>query len=510
MRTRLQPMARVFEKLPRMVRDVARATGREVACHIDGNATEVDKALVEAIRDPLMHIVRNAIDHGIEPEAQRLAAGKPAAGNIYVRAAHKGSMVTIEVEDDGRGMDPKRLRAHAVARQVLSQSEADRLADREVLELVFRPGFSTAERVTEISGRGVGMDVVRSHVEQAGGQAEIESHVGRGSIIRLKMPLTLAIIPALLVQAGQQRFAIPQVNLQELVYMPTDRSLIERVRGAEIYRLRGDLLPILRLNSLLGLGGSEASAARPGDATLIVLSAGTRRFGLVVDAIDNTEEIVVKPLRGQLKRLNCFCGATVLGDGNIALILDVAGVAQRAGLSLSQKREAEAPPPPPATPPQAKLMVFRSPGCAPCAVPLNTVARLEQVPARDIEQVGDGEWLQYRGILLPILRPERVLAAARAEHEVAARPAGPAAGAAGDDGPLQLLVVFNFGQPLAMAVDAVLDIAEVTPLPQAMNSDTPFARGKVVVFGHTTLLLDVVAVARALAPTLLTTGREAM
>ena len=315
MKTRMQPIARVFERIPRMARDVGLATGKRVTCQIDGNATEIDKAVVEAIRDPVMHVVRNAIDHGIELPAVREQSGKSGTGTLSVRASHEGGMVLIEITDDGKGMDPKKLREHAVRRGVISSAEADRLTDREALELVYRPGFSTAEKVTDISGRGVGMDVARTQVERAGGQIELDSVLGRGTTVRLKMPLTLAIIPALLVRACGQRFAISQANLLELVFLNEDqaRTSIEHVRGAPIYRLRGEVLPLVRLRDVLASRAAPPSAAE--GVSIVVVAVGSCRYGLVVDEIYDTEEIVIKPLHGPLKRLSCYSGATVLGNG---------------------------------------------------------------------------------------------------------------------------------------------------------------------------------------------------
>lgn len=494
MKTRMQPVARVFEKIPRMVRDLARMTGKQVITQIDGTATEIDKALVEAIRDPVMHIVRNAVDHGIESPEERIANGKPPQGTLFVRASHEGGMVTIEVEDDGRGMDPKALRAHAVKKQIITAQEADHLTDREALDLVFRPGFSTAAKVTDISGRGVGMDVVRSHVERAGGQAEIDSTPRKGTTIRLKMPLTLAIIPALLVRTGNQRFAIPQVNLLELVYLNEEQSktAIEHVRGAAIYRLRGEILPIVRLGSVLGL---ESKPSGPGShgTYIVVLAVGARRYGLVVDSIHDTEEIVIKPLHAQLKRLSCYSGATVLGDGGVALILDVVGVATRAGIDMSTQRRAGASIPPSSLGERQQMVVFRAGDNRQCAVPLSMVARLEQISTKSIERVADSEVIQYRDAIMPIIRPEAVLPLGKKASEAAE----------------QSVIVFDFGQMVGMAVNEVLDVVEVELDATALSQDTKFALGKLVIFDKTTLIIDVYQLVRSLVPTFVKEKRKA-
>ncbi len=493
MKTRMQPVARVFEKLPRMVRDLSLSTGKPVDCQIEGNATELDRALIEAIRDPLMHIVRNAVDHGIEDAAARGAAGKPAIGRLIVRAAHEAGMVCIDVEDDGRGMDPAKMRAHAIKRGVLSAGEAAALSDRDALELIFRAGFSTAEKVTSISGRGVGMDVVRDHVQRAGGQVELFSQIGQGSIIRLKMPLTLAIIPALLVRSGGQRFCIPQSNLLELVYLDEQQASkqLQHVRDAEIYRLRGDILPIVRLGHVMG----HARAAIELGTNIVVVAVGKQRYGLIVDEILDTEEIVVKPLHPKLKLLACYAGATVLGDGGVALILEVAGVGAMAGIRVGARRHTDADAAVVARR-TLSLLVVNAGDDAQCAVPLSLVSRLEQIPARALELLGGREVVQYRGQIMPILRPERAVPLGTAAG--ATRAQGPG-GDEDDERELQI-VVFDFGQPVGVHVNAIVDIVETAIESTTAAIGTPCCLGNTVLFGRTTLLLDVHELVRRLAP----------
>jgi len=486
MKTRMQPVARTFEKIPRMVRDLCNSTGKRVVSRIEGTTTEIDKALVEAIRDPLMHIVRNAIDHGIEDPTTRGAMGKSTSGTVVVRASHEGGMVLIEVEDDGRGMDPVALRAHAVKKGLMTTAEAAQIGDREALELIFRPGFSTAAKVTDISGRGVGMDVVRTHVERAGGQVEIESTVGRGSCIRLKMPLTLAIIPALLVEVAGHRFAVPQVSLLELVYLDETSAAgaLENVRGAEVHRLRGEMLPIVRLDEVLRLARpADAARAAPQTLSIVVVAIGTRRYGILVDAIHDTEEIVIKPLHGQLKRLPSYAGATVLGDGGVALILDVAGVAALSGIDPGAQRAAAAADAAAEVGAHQRMLLFRV-GNTQCAVPLAMVARLEQVPRANLERVAGTELVQYRGGLMPIVRPESLL------------PLGEASAHGGD----QAIVVFDFGQMIGMAVDAILDVVEAPAEDDEPEEAGAFTLGRTVVHGRATLLVDVYRIVRELAP----------
>jgi two-component system chemotaxis sensor kinase CheA len=425
MKTRMQPMSRVVERIPQMVRDLSLSTGKHVVTNVEGSATELDRALGDAIRDPLMHMIRNAVDHGIEAPADREACGKPRTGTLSVRAAHEGGMVTIEVSDDGRGIDPRRMRESAVRKGLLTPAEAERLSDREAVELVFRPGFSTASAVTDFSGRGVGMDVVRTQVERAGGQVEIDSRVGRGTTVRLKVPLTLAIIPALLVRAAGQRFAVPQANLLELVHVPAERvaTAVAHVRGAPIHRLRGTVLPLVGLGQMLRIDGRPVGAGGAG-VHIVVVAVGTEKYGLVVDAIEDTEEIVIKPLSGPLKRLSTYAGATVLGDGSVALIVDVAGIAGRAGIACSGRagiacsgrawvacsgRTAAVAAPAAAvarTDGSERHVVVEIGRGVRAAVPLAIVARLEHVSVEQIERIGTSEVIQYRGAIVPVVRPE--------------------------------------------------------------------------------------------------------
>lgn len=330
MKTRMQPVGSVWGKFPRLVRDLAVACGKQVRIDMEGQETELDRTIIEAVRDPLTHMVRNAVDHGIEPPAERAAWGKPAEGRLFLHALHEGGKVVIELTDDGGGIDPRRVRDKALLSGLVTPEQAARLGDRELLDLIFLPGFSTTDRVTQFSGRGVGMDVVRTNIEKIGGTVDVDSTLGRGTTIRMKIPLTLAIIPALVVSTGGDRYAIPQVSLLELVRLEGEqvRKGVEQFHGIPVYRLRGNLLPLVYLDRELGV-----EPIRAGDEiNIVVLQADDRPFGLVVDAIRDTEEIVVKPLQKALKGIGVFSGATIMGDGNVALILDVLGLAQRAGV----------------------------------------------------------------------------------------------------------------------------------------------------------------------------------
>ena len=342
MQARMQPVGNLFGKFPRMVRDLAQTCGREVRIEFSGQETGLDKSLLEAIKDPLTHAVRNAVDHGIEPPAVRVLAGKPSEGCLRLRAFHQSGSVVIELADDGAGIAIERVLAKAVERGLVTPEQAADMTEREALQLVFLPGFSTAAAVTTVSGRGVGMDVVRANVEKVGGSVELESKVGVGTTLRLRVPLTLAIVPALVVRSGGQSFALPQSALVELVYVPKrdEERAVERMGAAELYRLRERLLPIVWLDRLLGLE-MRSGEDRHG-FYMAVLEAEGCRYGLVVDDLLAPEEIVVKPLSAVLKEIGLFSGATVLGSGMLALILDVAATAARAGVKPVEEESKEA------------------------------------------------------------------------------------------------------------------------------------------------------------------------
>ena len=344
MKTRMQPIGNIWARFPRIVHDLAQELGKKVQLVMDGKETELDRTIIEAIKDPLTHIVRNSVDHGIERPEDRLAAGKPEQGVIILRAFHEGGQVNIEIMDDGKGIDIVKVKEKAIQRGLVTADQAGRMSNHEAFALIFLPGFSTAEKVTNVSGRGVGMDVVKTNIEKIGGSVDVVSDHHQGTSLRIKIPLTLAIIPALVVTSGQERFAIPQVSLLELVRLEGEqtRKGIEVLYGAPVYRLRGQLLPLAYLNRELKLetsgGESETTAQEDAIINIVVLHADGRQFGLVVDEINDTEEIVVKPLGKQLKGLTCFAGATIMGDGKVALILDVLGLAQRANV-VSEVRD---------------------------------------------------------------------------------------------------------------------------------------------------------------------------
>jgi two-component system, chemotaxis family, sensor kinase CheA len=477
MKTRMQPIENVWNRFPRVVRDLSQLCGKQVRLEMEGGSTELDKTIIEAIGDPLTHLVRNSIDHGIELPEKRAAAGKPALGTLRLRAYHEGGRVNIEISDDGNGIDAERIKTRAVERGLITPDRARTLAEHEVYALLFLPGFSTAETVTNISGRGVGLDVVKSNIERLGGNVDIDSQVGRGSTFRIRIPLTLAIIPALMIGAAGERFAIPQVNLVELVRIDVEqaRTLIERIHGVPVYRLRGNLLPLVELSRVLELSSSD----EPRDLNMIVLQADDRQFGLLVDHIFDTEEIVVKPLGRELKGLDTYAGATIMGDGRVALILDVAGLAERAGVASSERRialEDEARQRAQQPVDSEQLLLFRSGQTVRMAIPLAAVARLEEFARGRIEHVGGEEVVQYRGQILPLVHLSEVFGLPRGESEM-----------------LQVLVHANGTRQVGFVVDAIEDVIE-QQIVSSRRGGRAGTLGSAVIQGRVTEILDAEAV----------------
>ncbi len=608
MKTRMQPIGNIWSKFPRTVRDVALGCGKQVGIEMEGKETELDKTIIEAIKDPLTHLVRNAVDHGIEVPEVRRAAGKPAEGRLLLRAFHEGGQVNIEITDDGAGLDYEKIRDKAVEKALVSADQAARMTEREIANLIWLPGFSTAEKVTNVSGRGVGMDVVKTNIEKIGGTVDVQSRPGLGSTVRMKIPLTLAIIPALIVTAAGDRYAIPQVSLLELVRLEGEQSrkAIEQVNGAPVYRLRGKLLPLVYLNVELKVDGQQEGAgtnrkARAGDPdfsavrdqhrqwidrlqhvlngngsltaqeagshetcalgkwiyatgvkehgaiddmhvlekvhkdfhhavrnvlllrsqgegslahqelntvertsrrimelttsveqkileseniNIVVLQADDRQFGLVVDEINDTEEIVVKPVGKQLKSVNTYAGATIMGDGRVALILDVLGLAQRANV-VSEVRDRAM------TEKEAKqalgaaggsqrnaVLLFEYGENRRMAVDLSLVARLEEFPGDSVERAGGHEVVQYRGQIMPLVRVSEVLES----HRVKGAEAGQES--------LHVVVYADQGRSVGLVVDRILDIVEESFLVERQTG-RPGVLGSAVIQKRVTDLLDV-------------------
>ncbi len=544
MLTRMQSIGNVFNKFPRVVRDLAQSLGKQIELTLEGKDVELDKTIIEAIGDPLTHLVRNSVDHGIEPPSVRQQNGKSPTGQIYLKAYHEAGQVNIEIADDGKGLDGDKLAAKAIQKGLISEDQAKLMSAREKTNLIFLPGFSTAEKITDVSGRGVGMDVVKTNLDQLGGIIDIDSEPGKGTTIRIKLPLTLAIIPCQIVLTGGERYAIPQVNLEELLRIPADQvqHRIERVGDADVVRLRGNLLPLIRLSDVIGVepqyidlktGKShpdrrksladrrskksplfgeqgEASADTAEAAAeehaprqtrerrfhassalnVVVVSTGAMKYGLVVDELNDSEEIVVKPLGRDLKKCKGYAGATIMGDGRVALILDVSNIAQMAGLTsiegsaraaeiaraeLEAVREGQD---------KQALLIFRSAEDEQFAAPLNLVERIEKIKRTDVENLGGKRVIKYRGGSLPLFSIDEVAMV------------NPLA-----DSENMLVVVFNVAKRevglLAMgpvdAQEVKLDIDGVT-----LRQDG--IMGSAIINDTTTMLVDIYEIVKALNP----------
>jgi two-component system, chemotaxis family, sensor kinase CheA len=483
MKTRMQPIANLCHALPRLVRDVSLACGKEARLELEGVSTELDRTILEAIRDPITHLIRNAIDHGIEPPEERAAAGKGREGRVRVRAWHEGGKVHLEVGDDGAGLPIARIRDKALATGLVAAERAPRLSDRDWAQFVFQPGFSTAERVTSVSGRGVGMDVVKTNVERIGGTIEIDSEAGRGTTVRVRIPLTLAIVPALVVSAADERYAIPQIHLVELIRVEGGpaSSAILTAADAVLLRWRGGLLPLLDLARILESPGADAPAAT-GARPIAILQADGVTFGLRVDAIESSQEIVVKSLGDPLRQIPVFAGATILGDGRVALILDVPGLARHSGISIRghgavEPERAEKAPAPEI--PSETLVLCRA-GSSPVAIFQTEIARLEEFPAGMIERLGERRVVQYRGGLLPLVPLAGLLGEAAGAWDEGSAAAG------GET--VRVIVVESCGRAVGLAVDEIVEILrEPVTLGESPRAGV---RGSAVIRGRATDLLD--------------------
>jgi two-component system chemotaxis sensor kinase CheA len=478
MKTRMQPIGNVWNRFPRVVRDLAAACGKQVRIEMEGAETELDRTIIEAIKDPMTHVVRNSVDHGVESPEARVAAGKPPEGRIFLRAFHEGGQVNIEVSDDGAGIDPERIKEKALQRGLITQEHAARMTEREMMNLIFLPGLSTAEKVTNVSGRGVGMDVVKTNIEKIGGIVDVQSKVGQGTTLKVKIPLTLAIIPALMVTSGGDNYAIPQVSLLELVRLEGEqaRKGVEMVHGAPVYRLRGNLLPLVYLNRELHV----EKKSDDDNANIVVLQADDRQFGLVVDKISDSKDIVVKPLGKHIKGTSAFSGATIMGDGKVALILDVLGISQAANV-VSEVRErslAEVS----ATRQEAAdqreaLLILRHGSQERIGIPLSLVARLEEFPLSTIEKSGSQDVVQYRGEIMPLIPLSQVLDGGSLASEESRET-------------VQVVVYRDRGRSVGLVVDRIVDIVE-DRVAITRDQRGRGILGSAVVQGHVTDILDV-------------------
>ncbi|HLL26866.1 MAG TPA: chemotaxis protein CheW [Xanthobacteraceae bacterium] len=468
-KTRMQPIGNAWSKLPRIVRDLATELGKKIEIEMHGADTELDRQVLEVIKDPLTHMVRNSADHGIEMPDERRASGKPEQGTIRLSARHEGGHIIITISDDGRGLNTERIRAKAVRMGLISAD--DKLTHAQIQKFIFAPGFSTAATVTSVSGRGVGMDVVKTNIDQIGGSIDLKSEFGRGTIFTVKIPLTLAIVPALIVEAAKERFAIPQVSVLELVRVRSgSEHCIERVKDAPVLRLRNKLLPLVHLGSLLRISSGDAEEG----AFIVVMQAGSRVMGVVVDGVFHSEEIVVKPMASKLRDIALFSGNTILGDGSVILILDPNGLATTLGGRLDDSEIAE--------PETAKarieetdrpilLLVFRAGGGEPKAVPLSLITRLEEIDAKDVQRSSGRPLVQYRGTLMPLV-PVNDGVRIRTE------------------GVQPLLVFTDAGRSMGLVVDEIVDIVE-DRLNIEVGSALPGILGAAIVKERATEIIDI-------------------
>jgi two-component system, chemotaxis family, sensor kinase CheA len=472
MKTRMQPIGNAWQKLPRIVRDLSNELGKKIDLEMQGADTELDRQVLDLIKDPLTHMVRNSADHGLETPEERRAAGKPEHGLIRLSAYHEGGYIIIRIADDGRGLDTEQIRAKAIAQGLVSEADAEKLPEAQVHKFIFAPGFSTAAKVTNVSGRGVGMDVVRNNIDQIGGTIDVKSAAGAGLSFTIKIPLTLAIVAALIVEAGGHRFAIPQLSVVELVRARSgSEHRIESIKNTRVLRLRDKLLPLISLRQLFGL---DANAGEINGGFIVVTQVGSQTFGIVVDGVFHTEEIVVKPMSSKLRHISMFSGNTILGDGSVIMIIDPNGVAQAFGTNVaSQLAAAEASEikPAPSAGSSTSLLVFRAGSMQPKAVPLSLVTRLEEIDAQKIELSNGRHMVQYRGHLMPLISMSENV---RVKGEGA-----------------QPLLVFSDGsRSMALVVDEIVDIVDDT-LNIQVASENPGVLGSAIVRGHATEIIDV-------------------
>ncbi|MEM1415628.1 MAG: chemotaxis protein CheW, partial [Myxococcota bacterium] len=493
MRTRMQPIGQVWSKFPRVVRDLAHQLGKQCRIEMEGKETELDKTILEAIKDPLTHLVRNSVDHGFETAEERVALGKSPEGTLTLRAFHEGGQVNIEISDDGSGVNLQKVADKALQHGLMKREQLERMTEKSLLQLIFLPGFSTAQKVTNVSGRGVGMDVVKTNIEKIGGTIDVSSS-SNGTTFKIKIPLTLAIVPALVISSGGDRYAIPQVNLVELVRLEEEQQAqIERINGTPVYRLRGNLLPLVFLNEELRV---ERMDVEDTGIHIAVLQAGDELFGLVVEQIHDTEEIVVKPLSPHLKSIEAFSGATIMGDGRVALILDTMGLAAKAGLASKdqdaafdvdvEQDDAAAL--------DETLLLFEVADERVVGVPLAHVQRLEEFPATRVERAGRSEVVQYREQIMPLTDLGQVLFG---------HPPPPRVRQDGQPTTLQVIVCQREGFTLGLVVDRLIEIVE-----ERVSLDPVGRRhgvvGSAVVQGRVIEMVDVEAVIGDAAPGLST------
>jgi len=472
MKTRMQPIGNAWQKLPRIIRDLASELNKEIELEMHGAETELDRQVLDLIKDPLTHMVRNSADHGLETPDQRREAKKPEKGTIRLSAYHEGGHIIIEISDDGRGLNTPKIKQKALDLGLATESELEKMPEALIHKFIFAAGFSTAAAVTSVSGRGVGMDVVRNNIDQIGGTVDVKSVPGVGSSFTIKIPLTLAIVSALIVEAGGDRYAVPQLSVVELVRAQTNSEhRIERIKDTPVLRLRNKLLPLIHLKKLLKLDDGADSA--PENGFIVVTQVGNQTFGIVVDGVFHTEEIVVKPMATKLRHIAMFSGNTILGDGSVIMIIDPNGIAQTVGSAAIQAADtAEDAQQTTHLENTTSLLVFRAGSQRPKAVPLSLVTRLEEVDCKKIE-LSNGRYLvQYRGQLMPLVR---------VNDDVNVR----------TEGAQPLLVFSDAGRSMGLVVDEIVDIVEERLDIQVGSSETTGVIGSAVVKGQATEIIDI-------------------
>ncbi|WP_338693477.1 hybrid sensor histidine kinase/response regulator [Bradyrhizobium sp. 26S5] len=473
MKTRMQPIGNAWQKLPRIVRDLSGELGKQIELEMHGADTELDRQVLDLIKDPLTHMVRNSADHGLETTAERVAAGKPEQGTIRLSAYHEGGHIIICIADNGRGLNTERIKAKALQNGLVTEAELEKMTESQIHKFIFAPGFSTAAQVTSVSGRGVGMDVVRTNIDQIGGTIDIKSVAGEGASVTIKIPLTLAIVSALIVEAGGDRFAIPQLSVVELVRARANSEhRIERIKDTAVLRLRNKLLPLIHLKKLLKIDdGATTTDAENG--FIVVTQVGSQTFGIVVDGVFHTEEIVVKPMSTKLRHIDMFSGNTILGDGAVIMIIDPNGIAKALGASGSSAHdmaEDNAAAHASSGEQLTSLLVFRAGSSQPKAVPLGLVTRLEEIATDKIELSNGRYMVQYREQLMPLVQMAGV--------EVQTQGAQP------------ILVFADDGRSMGLVVDEIIDIVEERLNIEVAGSQDGIL-GSAVIKGQATEVIDV-------------------
>ncbi len=472
MKTRMQPIGNAWQKLPRIVRDLSGELGKQIELEMHGADTELDRQVLDLIKDPLTHMVRNSADHGLETPAERAASGKPEQGTIRLSAYHEGGHIIICIADNGRGLNTDRIKAKALQNGLVSEADLEKMTEAQIHKFIFAPGFSTAATVTSVSGRGVGMDVVRTNIDQIGGTIDIKSVAGEGSSVTIKIPLTLAIVSALIVEAAGDRFAIPQLSVVELVRARANSEhRIERIKDTAVLRLRNKLLPLMHLKKLLKI--DDGTSSDPENGFIVVTQVGSQTFGIVVDGVFHTEEIVVKPMSTKLRHIDMFSGNTILGDGAVIMIIDPNGIAKALGAAGSASRELadeHAAAHASSGEQLTSLLVFRAGSSQPKAVPLGLVTRLEEIATDKIELSNGRYMVQYREQLMPLVQMDGVTVQTTGSQPI--------------------LVFADDGRSMGLVVDEIIDIVEERLHIEVAGSQSGIL-GSAVIKGQATEVIDV-------------------